>query len=108
MTRSISYREVGTSVQVKADLGADGPVSLELRVEDSHMRPAEETVAAGAEDKGASVPATEVITSTLETRLRVRPGHMVIAQGTKSMSKSGQVQTIILVTVSTDEASKGK
>jgi hypothetical protein len=31
---------------------------------------------------------------------------MVIAQGTKTISKSGQAQMIILVIVSTDEASK--
>src|SRR5262249_21941817 len=41
MTRSITYREVGTSVQVKPEVGADGVVSLELRVEDSQMRAAE-------------------------------------------------------------------
>jgi hypothetical protein len=105
MARSISYREVGTSVQIKAEIGPDGQVLVEVQVEDSHMRPAENSVAVGTEDKGATVPATEVITSTLETLLRVRPGHMVIAQGTKTMSKSGQAQAAILLTVNTDEAS---
>lgn len=104
MTRSISYREVGTSVQVKADIGPDGPVVVDLRIEDSHMRAVEDAGAVGKEDKGPNVPATEVVTSTLDTRLRVRPGHMVIAQGTKTSSKSGQAQTVILVTAGSDEA----
>ena len=51
------------------------------------------------------MPATEFISSTLETRLKVRPGHMVLAEGTKVGSKSGQAQTVVLVTASTDEAS---
>jgi type II secretory pathway component GspD/PulD (secretin) len=100
-TRSITYKDVGTSVQVKPDVGADGLVSLDLRVEDSHMRAAEGGVAVGTDEKGTAVPATEFVMSTLETRLKVRPGHMVLAQGTKS----GQAQTVILVTASTDEAS---
>ena len=104
-TRSITYKDVGTSVQVKPEVGADGLVSLDLRVEDSHLRAAEGGVAVGTDDKGTAVPATEVVISILETRLKVRPGHMVLAQGTKAGSKSGQAQTVILVTASTDEAS---
>jgi type II secretory pathway component GspD/PulD (secretin) len=103
-TRSITYRDVGTSVQMKPDVGADGLVSLDLRVEDSHMRAAEGGAAIGTDDKGTALPATEVVSSTLETRLKVRPGQMVLAQGTMAGSKSGQAQTVILVTASINEA----
>jgi hypothetical protein len=105
ISRSISYREVGTSVQVKADAAPDGQVLVDLQVEDSHVRPAENAVAVGTEDKGATVSTPEVITTTLQTRLRVRPGHMVMAQGTKTMSKSAQAQAVILLTLNTDDAS---
>ncbi len=102
-SRSISYRSVGMSVQVRPEVGADGEVTLDLHVEDATMRAAGGGVAVGADDKGAAIPAAEFVTSTLETRLKVRPGHMVLAQGTKAESKAGQARTIVLVSASTDE-----
>ena len=104
-TRSITYRDVGTNVQVVPDVRADGVVLLRLEVEDSHMRAAEGGVAVGTDEKGTAVPANEVVISTLETTLRLHPGHMVLAKGTKTSSKSSQAQTVILVAASTDEAS---
>jgi type II secretory pathway component GspD/PulD (secretin) len=103
MSRSISYREVGTSVQVVPEISADGLVGLELRVEDARMRPAE-SVALATDDRGANVPATEFVISTLESKLRVRPGYVVLAQGTMTTSKSGQVQTVVLVSAVPAEA----
>jgi type II secretory pathway component GspD/PulD (secretin) len=104
-SQSITYREVGTSVQVTPDIGADGLVALDLRVEDAHTRAAEGGVTVGTDDKGTAVPATEFVIATVETRLKVRPGHMVLAEGTKVGSKTGQAQTVVLVTARTDEAS---
>jgi hypothetical protein len=104
-TRSLAYKDVGTSVQVKSDVGADGSVSLDLRVEDSRTRAAEDGVGVGTDDNGTAIPATKFVISTLETRVKVRSGHIVLAQGTKAGSKVGQAQTVILVTASTDAAS---
>ena len=103
-TRSISYRNVGTSVQVKPEVGPDGQVTLDLHVEDSGMQSAEGGVAVGADDKGTTIPAAEFVVSNLETQVKVRPGQMVMAQGMRTESKAGQAQTIILVSASTDEA----
>jgi type II secretory pathway component GspD/PulD (secretin) len=105
-SQSVSYRNIGTRVQVKPEIGADGLVGLELRLEDSRMRPAEGVTLAADKKKGANVPGTEFVTSTLETRLRVRPGRVVLAQGTASTSPSGQAQTVVLVSAATDEAGK--
>jgi type II secretory pathway component GspD/PulD (secretin) len=102
-SRSISYRDVGTSVQAKPYVAADGLLSLDLRVEDSHMRSAEGEGAAGKDDKGTAAPAPEFVLATLESHLQFRPGQMVVAQRTMAESKSGQSQTIILVTAGTDE-----
>jgi hypothetical protein len=104
--RSVSYRDVGVSVQVKPEVGPDGQVTLDLRVEDSRMRAAEGGVALATDDKGEAVPATAFVASTLETRLRVRPGHIVLAQSTTARSKAGQVQRVILVGASTEEAGR--
>jgi Bacterial type II and III secretion system protein len=104
-SRLISYRNVGTSVQVTPEMGADGLVSLDLRVEHSRVRPAE-GVSIGSDDKGTTIPATAFVTCTLESRVKVRPGYVVLAQGTTASSKSGQAQAVILVSARTDETGK--
>ena len=102
-TRSITYRNVGTSVQVKPEIGADDQVILDLQVENSAMRPGDGEAVVGNDDKGIAIPAAEFVTSTLKTRLKVRSGQIVLAENTKSGSKAGRVQTIVLVGVSTEE-----
>jgi type II secretory pathway component GspD/PulD (secretin) len=101
-TRSISYRNVGMSVQVKPEVGVDGQVTLELRVEDSGMRAAEGGTSIGTDDKGTAVPATAFVLFSLETRVKVRSGQVVLAEGTKAGTKAGQAQRIILVSASTE------
>jgi hypothetical protein len=103
VSRNITYRNVGTSVQVKPSINADGEVTLDLKVEDSTMR-AGEGAALGSDEKGASIPATEFAVFSLENRVKVRPGHFVLAEGSKAASKAGQSQTVILVTASVDES----
>jgi type II secretory pathway component GspD/PulD (secretin) len=102
VSRSITYRNVGTSVQVKPSASADGEVMLDLKVEDSTMRAGEGGASVGSDEKGAAIPAAEFVSSTLETRVKVRPGHFVLAEGSKTASKAGQSQTVILVTASVD------
>jgi hypothetical protein len=104
MSRSLSYREVGTTVQIKPEVGADGQVTLDLRIEDRRMRTAESGQALGTDDKGTAVPATEFVSSTLESRVRVAPGQIVLVENTTAGSKTGQFQKVTLVGVSTDES----
>jgi type II secretory pathway component GspD/PulD (secretin) len=103
MNRVISYRNVGTSVQVKPAVGADGQVILDLHIEDSTMRAAE-GAAVGTDEKGASIPATEFVTFTLENRVRLRPGQFVLAEGSRTGTRAGQVQVVVLVTASMEGA----
>ena len=103
VSRSIAYRNVGMSVQVKPSIGADGQVTLDLHVEDSTMCAGEGAAAVGSDEKGAAIPAAEFVSFSLETRVKVRPGHFVLAEGNKAASKAGQAQTVILVTASMDE-----
>jgi hypothetical protein len=49
---------------------------------------------------------TKFVISTLESQLRVRPGNVVLAQGTATASKLGHAQTVVLVSAVTDEAGK--
>jgi hypothetical protein len=85
-------------------VGEDGQVILELHVEDAHMRAPEGAAAAGADDRGPSIRPPAFVTSTLESRLKVRSGIVTVAQDLKTGSKAGQSQTLILVWASTDEA----
>jgi type II secretory pathway component GspD/PulD (secretin) len=103
VSRSITYRTVGMSVQVKPSISADGEVTLDMKVEDSTMRAGEGAASVGTDEKGAAIPAAEFVSFSLETRVKVRPGHFVLAEGNKATSKAGQAQTIILVTASVDE-----
>jgi hypothetical protein len=103
MTQSITYRNVGTSVEATPHLNADGTVLLELMVEDSQVLPAETGADVGNEPRRLAVPAPEFVTSTFESRLKVRPGHVIQAEDTKTVSKAGQAQKVILVTASVEE-----
>jgi Flp pilus assembly secretin CpaC len=102
MARSITYRTVGLNVQVKPEVCADGLIALDLHIEDSNMRGAD-SGALGTDEKGTAVSAAEFVTATVETRAKVRPGTLIVAQGTKSNSKASWAQTIILVGARTEE-----
>jgi type II secretory pathway component GspD/PulD (secretin) len=107
-TQSIAYRTVGTNVRVKPEVGEDEQVTLEVLVEDSRMRASEGGAASGGDDKGTAGTALrtpEFITLTAESRLKVRPGHAVLVQGTKGGPKEGHVQTVVLVAVRTEGTS---
>jgi hypothetical protein len=95
-SRSIAYRNIGTIVQVTPQIGADGLIELELRVEVSRTRTAEDVTLA-TDATGTNVPATTFVTSSVESRLKVRPGHVALARGTATSSKSGLAQTVVLI-----------
>ena len=102
--QSISYRNVGTSAKVKPEVGADEQVTLDVQVEDSRMRPAEGgATAGGTDEKGAAVRTPEFTTLTVESRLKVRSGHIVLAEGTQTGPKSGQTQAVVLVSARLDD-----
>jgi hypothetical protein len=104
-TQSIAYRSIGTSAKVKPEVGEDEQVTLDVQVEDSRMRPAENGAATGGtDDKGTAVRTSEFTTLTVEFRLKVRSGHIVLAEGTKTGPKSGQTQTVVLVAARLDDS----
>jgi type II secretory pathway component GspD/PulD (secretin) len=103
VSRSIAYRSLGTSVQVKPTVAADGRVTLDLHVDDSTMRSAD-SATVGQDEKGSAIPATEFGTVHLETRLTLRPGQFVLAEGSRTGSKAWQAQLVVLVSASTEEA----
>ncbi len=103
MARTVSYRNLGTQVQIiKPAITADGLVELQIHVEDSQPRKTSGGVDLFSDERGAGVPATEFNTFTFEDRLRIPRGNIVTAQSTQTNSRNSQGQTLILVGVRGD------
>jgi Flp pilus assembly secretin CpaC len=94
---SITYKNVGTSLEVKPRLGADKTVLLELRMEGSHLTQPEDGVLLGVDDRGLPIFATETVLANYSGKLSVPPGQAVLAQGVETTSKSGKARTLIIV-----------
>ena len=52
----------------------------------------------GQDENGKPIRAADFITARLDTKLDVAPGQAVAARGVKTTSKSGQAQTLVIVT----------
>jgi type II secretory pathway component GspD/PulD (secretin) len=96
-TQSITYREVGTLVGVKAEISGDGVAVLDLRVEDSRMQTPAGNPTVGPDEKGEPVKAANFVTASYEGRVRVRLGQAVLAEGMRSSSRTDQGQMVIVV-----------
>jgi hypothetical protein len=103
-TRSITYRESGTSVGVLPEVGADGTATLQLRVDESRAQTPEGSPSLGPDEKGDAVKATNFVTATFEGPVRVRLGHAVLAQGMRSTARTQQGQMLILVAATENAA----
>jgi type II secretory pathway component GspD/PulD (secretin) len=97
VSRSITYRNTGTTAQLTARVTAENTVAMALDVSDARLHVPEDGIELGKDETGASIRATEIITATLKTKLNVRSEQAVAAQGVKTDSKSGQAQTLIIV-----------
>ncbi|MDY3557740.1 hypothetical protein R5W23_003005 [Gemmata sp. JC673] len=87
--RSISYRDVGTTVKAAARVGADDIVAVELSVEGTRVRTAD------AADEPA---APSVETGSLTTKVSVPAGKSVVAQAVRTEGKGGATISVVVVT----------
>jgi type II secretory pathway component GspD/PulD (secretin) len=85
--KSVSYRPTGTTVKLTPRVGAENVVALDLSVQESKVRAAEEEVGA---------PAFE--NSSLATKLSIPAGKSVIAQAVRAEGKAGPTVTVVVVT----------
>ena len=106
--QSISYREVGTLVDVRPEIGGDGVVNLDLRVEDSRMQTPAGNPVVGPDEKGEPVRAANFVAATFEGRVRVRIGQAILAEGMRSSSKTGEGQLLILVAATEESPARDK
>ena len=91
--KSISYHAVGTTVKVTPRIGSEDTVSLDLSVQESKVRPAEEE---------GGVPSFD--NNTLTTRLSVPAGKSVVAQSVRAEGKAGPTVSVVVVTARVVEA----
>lgn len=89
LTRSISYRDVGTTVKMTARVGADDTVAVELSVQGSRVR---------AVDAGDETAVAAVETGSLATKLNVPAGKAVVAQAVRTDGKDGGTVSVVIVT----------
>jgi type II secretory pathway component GspD/PulD (secretin) len=97
VARSIVYRNTGTQAEVTAKVGAENTVSLDLSIQDSRLHVADDAPVIGKDEDGTPVRVTEVVLSTLKTRLSIPSGQAVAAEGVKTDSKAGPTQILVVV-----------
>jgi type II secretory pathway component GspD/PulD (secretin) len=95
---TIHYRNVGTNARVTAQVSGENTVQVELNVEDARLFVPPDGIELGKDEKGAPILATEVVLASLKTKVSVPSGQAVPAIGVKTTSKSGQTQTLVVVT----------
>jgi type II secretory pathway component GspD/PulD (secretin) len=91
-----SYRNVGTHIKVTPQVTADGSVTLDLSVQDSHDRDA-------ADQPGKP----EFVLTSLGTKLSVASGKAALAKDAKVVSKEGEGETFIVVGARVNEPGTG-
>ena len=94
---NITYQNVGSQVKVTAHAADEKSIALELSLEEAWLNTPEDGVDLVA-DKDKPVKATEIVRSSVETKLSVVPGSAAVVTGVKTTSKSGRAQTLVIVT----------
>jgi hypothetical protein len=95
--RTITYRYVGTLIKATPRVGEDQRILLDLSVTDSRTRVPEDGPVLGADDDGKPVRATEFVNARFDGSLLLRSGQAVAAKGVMTKSRSGQEQTLVIV-----------
>jgi type II secretory pathway component GspD/PulD (secretin) len=98
VSRNITYRATGTVVTVTPRVAPDKRILLDLEVQDARLHVPEDGIPIGTDENGQPVKATEVVQASVKGNLAVPSGQAVAATGVKTTSKSGQAQTLVIVT----------
>src|SRR5262249_15026736 len=97
VSRTISYRNTGVSVQVTARVTPEKSIHLDVDVSSSRPHVRSDGIPLGFDENGAPIRATEFLTATLKTKLTVSPEQVVFAQATETNAKVDQPQPLVLV-----------
>jgi type II secretory pathway component GspD/PulD (secretin) len=95
--RSILYRNIGTSIRATPRLGEGNKIVLQLHLDDARLRTPEDGIALGMGDNAEPVRATEILMDTVDGQVTLTSGEAVVMSGVRTLSQSGQRQTLVLV-----------
>jgi type II secretory pathway component GspD/PulD (secretin) len=98
VTRTISYRDVGTSLLLTPRLDAAGAVTLELKFDDSRMIQPPDGIPLGKDENGVPIMATEFVLTAVNTKVNVAKDQAVLVQGVETKANAGGARTLIVVT----------
>jgi type II secretory pathway component GspD/PulD (secretin) len=107
VSNTITYRETGTTVSILPQVPSGDAITLEVDLKDSHLNVPEDGVVLGPGEKGGKAIAAEFVNTTLNTRLTVPPGQVVVARGVQT-DKGPQGRTLVLVSASLSAGAKPK
>lgn len=107
VTRMITYHQVGTEVRLTPRLTAEGQVQLDLTVQEAGAAYPEDGPKVGEDENGKPVRAPDFTLARLETKLDVPAGQAVAANAVQRSAKSGQGQTLVIVTARVEDADDG-
>jgi type II secretory pathway component GspD/PulD (secretin) len=96
--RNLSYRNVGVQVKVTPRLSPEGAITLELEAEEARLSVPPDSPVIGQDEKGQPIQATTFVANTLNGRLGIPDGKMVVARDVKATTKAGEGRTLVLVT----------
>jgi type II secretory pathway component GspD/PulD (secretin) len=97
VTRSVAYRNVGTSITATVRVEPEKTLATTLSVEHTHPHVMEDGVELGKDENGTPIRATEFIVSTLKSLLSIPSGKAVVAEGVQTTSKTGVARTLVIV-----------
>ena len=104
--QSISYANIGLVAQATVRVTPEGPLALELDIEDERAAVPEDSPLIGVDEKGDPIRATEFTKAHVTTTVTLQSGHAAVLKDIKTASKSGQERTIVIVgaRITSDEA----
>jgi hypothetical protein len=95
VAKTFAHAQTGAEARITAHLTPDGEVLIDFKLVERGMRETETEI--GKDDKGIPVLVMELLTATVESKLAVAPDHARLVEGVKTQSKSGNVQTLVIV-----------
>jgi type II secretory pathway component GspD/PulD (secretin) len=107
INRMHQYQETFTQVRVTPSVTDDGAISLDLNIEDKGSRPSP-SVSVGVDEKGAPIPSADFTKTSFKGKLVVPAGQAVLANASKSATKDGQAETLIIVVARIEEPKASK
>jgi hypothetical protein len=96
LSRSISFRNLGTQLKATARVGAKDKIEIDLDLSESRAVP-DDTIVIGKDEAGTPIRAMDFVTSKVTTKLSLVSGQALAAEGVKTTSKAGRVQTVVVV-----------